>query len=487
MASSAVARVKKPALNVINAMAAGPWAILPAKLDTLIHVAMRANLTPEAIEEQTGEPLDHTYLATYRDGVCTIPIEGAMFKRADWFSRISGATSYEDIANDYFEALGNPEISAIILKFDSEGGQVAGCSELARMIYQTRGVKPVIAYVEGCCASAAFWLASACDEIVVNDCALVGSLGCVLTIEITKKQDEMLGIEHIEIVSTQTPNKRVDPTTAKGRAQLQLIVDELAQVFLDAASEYMGVDADVVLGFTERTLYVGNSAVDAGLAHRLGSFEELMAELTTSSLAAESGSDVLLFPAAASATAAPGRPNTPVSETAMKPAAKQAGRRGAPAPAATASTPPAPAESGAQADGAETDPPEVDEVEDPPVDPPAAPPAAPAATQASAIAAAVAGERTRVLAIQALGRPGEEAIIAACVADPMCTPEAAAFKLRSAETGAPAAYLAALKVDEERVPAPKAGGASADVSTLDAVENAIVTAGKTPASPSASR
>jgi hypothetical protein len=69
--------------------------------------------------------------------------------------------------------------------------------------------------------------------------------------------------------------------------------------------------------------------------------------------------------------------------------------------------------------------------------------------------AGAAEERERVLAIQALGRPGEEAIVASCVADPDCTPAMAALKLRQAEGGASTAnHLAALRGDETAVPAP---------------------------------
>lgn len=491
MASSAIERVKRPAMNVLRAMASSAWAILPEKLDVMIEIARRENFPVEALEKQYGEPLEHTYMATVRDGVATIPIEGPMFKRADFFSRISGATSYADIANDFTMALEDPEVTAIILSFDTPGGEVTACSELARMIYDARGTKPIIAYAEGLCASAGFWLASACDEIVAADTALIGSLGCILALEITTKQDEMLGIEHIDIVSSQTPNKRVDPTKAAGRAKLQVLVDDLAGVFLGSVAEFRGEDPTrIAEQYGAGDLLVGASALASGLADRIGSYEQLMAELTSDTpLLAESGDDTLLFPAAATAAAASGRPNTtPLSETAMSTVTRQSGRRGTkpPAAAATADTPDPAA--GEQEDGGA---PGADVEEEETVPPPATPPATPAApaeSQQSAIAKAVAKERGRVLAIQKLGRPGEEAIVAACVDDPACTPEMAAFKLRSAEASGPAAYLAALAGDESGAPAPAASGdSSSQLTEIEKVEASIVNAGKAPASPSAQR
>lgn len=48
------------------------------------------------------------------------------------------------------------------------------------------------------------------------------------------------------------------------------------------------------------------------------------------------------------------------------------------------------------------------------------------AATAEAIATA---ERNRILAIQSLARPGCEHLIAACKADPKCTPEMAALRI----------------------------------------------------------
>lgn len=489
--TTALAPVKKrPAVNVMNAMAAGPWAILPSKLDLMIKLAMREALPAEAIEAYMGEPLEHTYSATTRDGIATLCIEGPIFKRADWFSRMSGATSYTDLALDLHIALDDPAVRAIILNIDSEGGQVAGCSEFARMIHAARGRKPIIAYVEGMAASAAFWIAAACDEIVASDTALLGSLGCVLCLEITTKQDEMMGIEHVEIVSAQTPKKRMDPQSAAGKAQLQQIAYDIADVFLSGVAEFRDIDPDIIAEqYGEGGLFVGERARATGLADRLGSYESLMTELSSPALAT-SGESVLLFPAATTTTVDSGRPTPPATGSANM-VARAAGQRGVKPPVATSPTPGAsagagtedpPAGSGADAGNEE----ETGAGDPPPANtPPATPPATPAADP---VARAVAAERARVLAIQKLGRAGEEAIVAACIEDAACTPEVAAFRLRSAEATGGSQYLAALACDESRVPAPSVtADAAAQRTEIDAAEDLIVNAGKRPATTSAKR
>jgi len=77
-----------------------------------------------------------------------------------------------------------------------------------------------------------------------------------------------------EIVSSVSPNKRPDPATDVGRGQIQALVDELAGIFVGAVARNRGVTAeDVVQKFGRGGLLVGSSAVKAGMADSVGSFE----------------------------------------------------------------------------------------------------------------------------------------------------------------------------------------------------------------------
>lgn len=73
---------------------------------------------------------------------------------------------------------------------------------------------------------------------------------------------------------------------------------------------------------------------------------------------------------------------------------------------------------------------------------------APAARERVIRTEAAAAERTRITGIRALGKPGEERTIQACIDDASCTVEMAAKRLREAETSAGADRLAALRNDD---------------------------------------
>ncbi len=190
-------------------------------------------------------------------------------------TRICGATSYELLAQDFNKAVQNPNIKGILLDIDSPGGEVNGCSELSDMIFKARGIKPIIAYASGSCCSGAYWIASACDKIFAADTAILGSIGVV---SIFEKDDED---KTIEIVSSQSPNKRPDINTEEGKAKVQARVDELAEVFIAKVARNRGITVDeVVKNFGAGDVSVGQHAVRQGLADELSSFEAIITNLS---------------------------------------------------------------------------------------------------------------------------------------------------------------------------------------------------------------
>ncbi|MCF1457754.1 MAG: S49 family peptidase, partial [Shewanella sp.] len=139
------------------------------------------------------------------------------------------------------------------------------------------GRKPIVAYVGGTAASAAYWIASAADEVVVDATARLGSIGVVMTLRRSKDDDQS---ETLEIVSSQSPNKRLDPASQKGRAAYQAQKDQLADVFIDRVARNMDVSRETVLeDFAQGGILIGQTAVDKGMAARLGSLEGVIAEL----------------------------------------------------------------------------------------------------------------------------------------------------------------------------------------------------------------
>ena len=256
--------------------AAQPWLMLPAQLDALMAIADRQG-DPQALEARLGRPLDNTRAVTMRDGVAIIPVVGPIMRYANLFTRISGATSTQELATDFQTALDDPKVKAIILNIDSPGGEANGINALSDMIFAARGKKPIKAFGGGSVASGAYWIGSSADELVIDDTALLGSIGVVLEI-VTEEPRE--GKKRWTITSSNAPNKRPDMATEEGRAVVAKSIDALSEVFVAKVARNLGVAADKVPGMGDYgAVQVGAAAVEAGLAHRLGSLESLIAEL----------------------------------------------------------------------------------------------------------------------------------------------------------------------------------------------------------------
>lgn len=268
------------------------WAMRTEELRMLLDIVSRESLDPElarqirddraqrpsALAARAGGKLDGTRSVAMRDGVAILEIVGPIVRRADMFSDISGATSVETLAQDFTAAMSAPNVDAILLAVDSPGGEVTGVNELAQMIEAARGVKSVWAYVEGLGASAAYWLASAAERIVIDATADLGSIGVVMAVRDPSKAKT----DQITFVSSQSPNKRPDPTTEAGRSQLQTLVDDTADVFVEAVARQRGISNEAVIAdFGQGGVKVGKAAVAAGMADQIGTFEETVAALRT--------------------------------------------------------------------------------------------------------------------------------------------------------------------------------------------------------------
>jgi signal peptide peptidase SppA len=261
-----------------------PWAITEDALQGMLDIAAQHRTLPpdererhlKAVAATLGRPLDNTHTVTVRDGVATIPVDGPLFRHADMFTQVSGATSIDTLATDLRAALDDPTIRAVVLAINSPGGEVDGTAEFADQVYAARGVKPIAAYISNDGCSGAYWIASACREVVVAPTAIVGSIGVITAM----RHPADGGARKIEFASRHAPDKRLDPSTTAGRAQIQAMIDATEDVFVTAVARNRGVEKETVLSdFGQGGVFIGQAAVDAGLADRIGSYEDVVAAL----------------------------------------------------------------------------------------------------------------------------------------------------------------------------------------------------------------
>ena len=248
------------------------WAIEPDTFNNL-----------EALVSKDAPVLENTRTVRIQNGVAVIPVSGVITGRMDFLTYVLGGTALDILAKDFRTALENSDIRAIILDFDSPGGIAVGPAEMADMIFNARGNKPIISYVGRNCCSAAYWLASAADKIVAHPAALLGSIGVVTAVPVQEQPDES-GTKCYEIVSSNAKAKRPDPRTEDGIKTIKAELDALESQFIGSVAKFRNISEEKIRNdFGKGSVVIGHEALQRSMADELGSFESVLASLTVTS------------------------------------------------------------------------------------------------------------------------------------------------------------------------------------------------------------
>jgi ClpP class serine protease len=275
---------EKIPVRVLDAIASEPWAITDAGMDKILAIATREveDLDIAALEAKIGKPLDNANDAYVRDGVGVISATGPIFRYANLFTRVSGATSIQTLATDFTATIENPEVRAVVQTINSPGGMVDGIAEYGRLVraLSAKTGKPVVSYFGGTAASAAYWFGVASGEVVASETTLIGSLGTIMGGTLPAKPKE--GAERpFEFVYSRSPKKRVDVESPEGQAQVQAWVDALGDIFVANVAEWRGVSEEKVLAdFGQGDLLIAAKALEVGMIDRISTLEEVIAELS---------------------------------------------------------------------------------------------------------------------------------------------------------------------------------------------------------------
>lgn len=268
---------------ILQAIYETPWAILPSKLADIVAVAQRhaagEKLAPERVAE-IAAAANGRQAARQAGAVAVLPVVGTIIPRGDMLAESSGAVSAQRLAANFRAALADPAVGAIVLDIDSPGGSVYGIEELAAEVYAARGVKPVVALADHLAASAAYWLATAADEVMVAPSGDVGSIGVfAIHADYSRALDqEGVTVNLVSAGKYKTEGNPYQPLGEEARAAMQGRVDEYYGAFVKAVARGRGVSAAAVReGFGEGRVVGAVEAVSLGMADKIGTLDDAVA------------------------------------------------------------------------------------------------------------------------------------------------------------------------------------------------------------------
>lgn len=237
------------------------------------------------------------------DGVAVIDVSGILTPDGyyDWWSECWVA-GYAQIGAAFEAAQDDERVRAILMRYDTPGGLVDGCFDLAAAMRARNGAnggKPVWAHARMAC-SAGYALASSADRLLATAEGEVGSIGVVI---VHTDYSEWLAENGIKVTAIQSGEHKTDgapwkPLGEDVQAYWQAIVDQIARKFAGTVEAGRGLGADSIAALGARWFMAEHddpalSGLSLGLVDEVAperaAFEALIASLSDTTGGAPAG------------------------------------------------------------------------------------------------------------------------------------------------------------------------------------------------------
>ena len=205
-----------------------------------------------------------------KGAIAIIPIKGMITSEESVFGLMAASSL---IIKDIEEAENKRKIKAIIFEINSPGGTPFASKEIATCIENM--AKPAIAWIREYAASGAYWIASACDEIVADELSTVGSIGVM---SIRPDIGELMKKFGIDVETLRTGIYKglglpYEKPTEEERELMKKELDEIQDNFLNAVVKNRKLDDVKKNDLSTAKVYLGREAKEMGLIDHFGGKE----------------------------------------------------------------------------------------------------------------------------------------------------------------------------------------------------------------------
>lgn len=283
--------------RLLRAAGQGVWAIEPGKAEQIVAgIALRAQMGKRAdpafpVQDREAR-LPQEDVGGQGKVIRVIRLLGTILPRGNMMSDVSdsGAVSLQAFQEVFRAAAVADDTQAIVIEIDSPGGQIDLVPETAALIRSHRRAdRPIVAIANTVAASAAYWIATAADELVVTPSGEVGSIGVYMLHQDVSAALVKEGIAPSFIYegARKVECSPFGPLSAEARAALQSAVRVTYDQFTADIASARGVSIDVVQADPESgaahmgggRVYSAAEAVALNMADRVETFDALIARL----------------------------------------------------------------------------------------------------------------------------------------------------------------------------------------------------------------
>ncbi|ODU10722.1 MAG: peptidase S49 [Rubrivivax sp. SCN 71-131] len=196
---------------------------------------------------------------------------------------LDSEASAENLVAALKSAFEDPAAQAVVLRINSPGGSPVQSGIVNDEIRRLKALhaKKVYAVVEEMCASGAYYIAVAADEIFVDKASLVGGIGVLMDgFGFTGAMDK-LGVERRLLTAGQNKGM-LDPFSPQDERQTayaQAMIDQIHQQFIAVVREGRGERLKETPETFSGLFWNGEEAVRLGLVDRMGNLDFVAREV----------------------------------------------------------------------------------------------------------------------------------------------------------------------------------------------------------------
>ena len=191
--------------------------------------------------------------------------------------------SAENILPALRDAMESKHSKALMLHFNSPGGSAVQAGMIVDELRRLKSLhkKPIHAVVEDTCASAAYYIASAADNIYVDKASVVGSIGVLIdSFGFTGAMDKM-GIER-RLITAGENKGFLDPFSPMTEEQLgyaRQLTNNIHKQFISVVREGRGERLKETPDMYSGMVWTGEQSLALGLADAYGSMDSVARDI----------------------------------------------------------------------------------------------------------------------------------------------------------------------------------------------------------------
>ncbi len=278
-----------PVSILLNYCTSSDWAMRLSVLEQMSGIVERhisgAKLSAEEIDAITNERNERVTERKFEivGATAMIPVTGVIAKHANMVNGCSQpeGTSIETLRDQLAAAIEDPRVESIFLMIESPGGCIDSLADFADDVFAASFKKPVVAFADDLCASAAYWIASQANVIYASQTADVGSIGVYTLYVDSTERAKQEGLKfHIfrsgDNKGVGSPGVEISEAN---RDAIQERIDAKFEIFLNAIMQGRagsGLTKEDLRTLADGRCFVGQAAVENKLIDGIKTLPQAM-------------------------------------------------------------------------------------------------------------------------------------------------------------------------------------------------------------------